>query len=153
MYQRILVAVNHETYHEAVSEALKLVEHPGVRIRIVHVIDVPVNASEGVNLEGIYRAREDEGRRLLDDAMALARAARVEPESALIDGMGRRIGELLREEVATWHADLLVMGAKRRSPLARIFSDNVCDAIVGRTPVAVLLGGVLAAQHAAAAAG
>ena len=147
MYQRILVAVNRETYRDAVSEALKLVENPGVQLRLVHVVEVPLNASEGVNLERIYRAREEEGKRVLGDAAALARE-RVEPETALIDGMGRRTGPLLREEVAAWHADLLVMGARRRNALARIFSDDICDAIVGRTPAAVLLVGARAATPA-----
>ncbi len=149
MYHRILVAVSRETYREAVGEALKLVEQPGVHLRLVHVVEVPVNASEGVNLEGIYRAREEDGLLLLRDAAALARERHVEPETALIDGMGRRTGPLLREEVAAWQADLLVMGAKRRNRLARIFSDNVCDAIVGRTPAAVLLVGVRAAAPTA----
>lgn len=150
MYHRIIVAVNRESWREAVSEALHLVERRDVRLRLVHVVDLPVNASEGVNLEGIYRARERDGRQLLDDAAELARAARVEPEVRLIDGMGRRVGALLREEIATWHADLLVMGAKHRGPIARIFSDNICDAIVGRTPAAVLLAGVRVPQRAAA---
>ncbi|GEM_PF-4802615 len=38
------------------------------------------------------------------------------------------------------------MGAKHRGPIARLFSDNIHDAIVGRTPAAVLLP-----QRAAAA--
>lgn len=141
MYQRILVAVSRDTYRDAVSEALKLVEYSGVRLRFVHVVDVPLNASEGVNLEAIYRAREKEGTRVLEEAVSLARAANVEAEAGLIDGMGRRVGALLRDEVAAWHADLLVMGARRRNALTRIFSDNIRDAIVGRTPVAVLLAG------------
>jgi len=59
---------------------------------------------------------------------------------AELDGEGKRISSVLREEVNRWHADLIVVGGRvRRNLLLRILSDDVCDAIISSAMVPILL--------------
>ena len=140
MYKRVLVALGANTYRESMTQALTIADHGDVNLRLVHVIDVRITGAEGVNIESLYAVRAREAKAILERAAAQAREAHVIPECGLIDGEGRRISSVLREEVNRWHADLIVVGGRvRRNLLLRILSDDVCDAIISSAMVPILL--------------
>lgn len=140
MYKRVLVALGANTYRESMTQALTIAENQDVQLRLVHVIEVMVNGAEGFNLEGVYAAREREGKAIIERAVAQAREANAIPEYGLIDGTGRRVSSVLREEVTRWRADLIVVGGRvRRNILLRLLSDDVCDAIISRALIPVLI--------------
>ena len=140
MYKRVLVALGANTYRESMTQALTIAENHDVQLRLVHVIEVMVSGAEGFNLERVYSAREREGKAIIERAVAQAREANAMPEYGLIDGTGRRVSSVLREEVTRWRADLIVVGGRvRRNMLLRLLSDDVCDAIISNALVPILL--------------
>jgi nucleotide-binding universal stress UspA family protein len=140
VYKRVLVALGATRYRESMTQALTIAEDQDVQLRLVHVIDVMISGAEGLNIESVYAAREREAKAILERAIAQAREANVNPEYALIDGEGRRISSVLRQEVTRWRADLIVVGGRvRRNLLLRLLSDDICDAIISSASVPILL--------------
>jgi nucleotide-binding universal stress UspA family protein len=140
MYTRVCVAIDGSpaTDH-ALAEALRMCEGRRADILLLSVVDVRVNAAEGVNFESIYKAWRDEGEQALDAAAATVRAASIEPELALVDTDGKRVARTIVEEAERWRADVIVIGTHGRSGFAHLLLGSVADQVIRSSPIPVLV--------------
>ena len=140
MYKRILVPVDGSTTSNlALVEAIGLAKERQAGLRVVHVVDtINLNVDSMVDIAGPLR---ESGRRLLREAEARARRARVKVETDLLEiqKYADRISDLVVKDAATWRADVIVMGTHGRRGLNRLLLGSVADGVVRVSPVPVLL--------------
>lgn len=147
MARRILVAVDGSSMSDAaLDEAVELSRLGHGLLRVVHVIDSPYSYPDvlagGVStadLEAIRLAWEQGGQQILDRAVARARAAGVEPESALLNSGRRRVAVVISEEAARWRADMVALGTHGRRGLDRVLLGSVAEGVARIAPAPVLL--------------
>jgi nucleotide-binding universal stress UspA family protein len=145
MYKRIVAGVDGSTHAEhALQHAAALAKALGAALRIVHVVDMgllPITPELGLDLERIAAARRAEGQKVLDAATRHARAAGVVPEARLVETAtpAQQAAAALVEEAASWHADLVVLGARGRSGVERLLLGSMADGVARRSGVPVLL--------------
>jgi len=146
MYRRILLAVDgSSTSNAAIREALELARDREVRLRVVHVIDSPYDYPDVMyghvqgDLEELRQAWQKAGQDVLDQAVAVVRGARLEPETALLESAGRRVSAAIVEEAKRWGADLIVVGTHGRRGLDRLLLGSVAEGITRTAPVSVFL--------------
>ncbi len=144
MYQRILVPVDgSDTSNQALASALALAKSSGGRVRAMHVVEEMAYLS-GYDQFGGYsgdliRVMKENGAKVLEDAMAAARAAGVEADNMLFDKFGERLGETVAEAAKLWNADLIVVGTHGRRGLGRVLLGSGAEQIVRQAPVPVLV--------------
>lgn len=140
MYQRILVAI------DATAESADVLAHAGrlavsqhAAVRVLHIQTVDVVG--GGTLGSVVQAEPDQdAAKVVTDAVETLRAAGV----SAAEGWA---GETLRSDVADtvvkhakeYHADLLVLGARRHHGLAALFFGSVSDTVIHHAPCPVLL--------------
>jgi nucleotide-binding universal stress UspA family protein len=146
MYKQILVAVDgSSTSDVALRRALDLSRAGQTRLRVVHVIDSPYDYPDALygfirgDLEELRQAWQKGGREILDQALAAAPSAGVEPESALLDLAGRRVSTTIVEEAKRWGADLIVVGTHGHRGLDRLLLGSVAEGVSRTAPISVLL--------------
>jgi nucleotide-binding universal stress UspA family protein len=146
MYKRILLAVDgSSTSNAALQEALDLARAGQSRLRLVHVIDSPYDYPDVMyghvagDLEELRQAWQKAGQDVVHQALAAARQARLEPESALLESAGRRVSAAIAEEAKRWGADLIVVGTHGRRGLDRFLLGSVAEGVARTAPVSVLL--------------
>ncbi len=143
MYQRILVPVDgSHTSTLGLQEAIRIAIDQRAKLRIIHVVDELVVAQ---NFDGYFNTGElldnlrEDGKKALENALALARKRDLKPESALFESLGGRISEVIIREAKKWRADLIVMGTHGRRGITRMVLGSDAEAILRSTPVPVLL--------------
>ena len=140
MYKRILVPVDGSTTSNlALDGAIGLAKGRQARLRVVHVIDtINLGVDSMADIAGPLR---ESGWRLLREAEARARRARIKVETNLLEiqKFADRISDLVVKEAATWRADVIVMGTHGRRGLNRLLLGSVADGVVRVSPVPVLL--------------
>jgi nucleotide-binding universal stress UspA family protein len=146
MYKRILLAADgSSTSNAALQETLDLAREGQSRLRLVHVIDSPYDYPDVMyghvagDLEELRQAWQKAGRDVVDQALAAARQARLEPESALLESAGRPVSATIAEEAKRWGADLIVVGTHGRRGLDRLLLGSVAEGVARTAPVLVLL--------------
>jgi len=144
MYKRILVpADGSDTSEAGLREALELAkEHPGVQIRVVHVVDglfTVMPELYGTAYEAVTDSVRKAGAALLAHTEIIAREYGVTVETELIEAMGGPAGELVIKAAKEWAADLIVCGTHGRRGLRRIVMGSDAEYIVRHTPVPILL--------------
>jgi nucleotide-binding universal stress UspA family protein len=140
MYKRILVPVDgSNTSNIALDEAIRLAKGQQAGLRIVHVVDtINLNVDSMADIAGTLR---ESGRKLLREAEARARRARVKTETELLEiqKVSERISDLVVKKAATWRADVIVMGTHGRRGLNRLLLGSVADGVVRVSSIPVLL--------------
>ena len=143
MYQNILVPVDgSETSGLGLREAIQLARTLNARIRLLHVVNkmpwVAAGATPPVfeDLVNQYRSTAES---ILHEAKTAARAAGLEVEDRLIEGIGDRAGEVVVDQAREWPAHLIVCGTHGRRGLKRILMGSDAEYIVRHSPVPVLL--------------
>lgn len=144
MYQRILVPLDGSgTAHGALATAIGLAQAFGARLRLVHVVEavavLPLDPQAGGASGQLLSVMRDTGAKLLDQALAVARAAGVEADTLLYDGLGHRLGETVAEAARQWPADLVVLGTHGRRGLGRLLLGSGAEQIIRLAPVPVLV--------------
>jgi nucleotide-binding universal stress UspA family protein len=146
MYEQILVAVDGSRSSDAALEqALELGREGRARLRVVHVIDSPYDYPDGLygfvpgDLEELRQGWQKLGREVLDRALAVARQAGVEPESALLELARRRVSTTIVDEAKRWGADLIVVGTHGHRGLDRLLLGSVAEGVSRTAPISVLL--------------
>ena len=143
MYKRILVPVDGSaTSNLALGAALRLAQAFNSQLRLIHVLDVsaylagydPYAGSAG----DLPRAMREAGEKILQDGMAVARAAGVEVDNMLFDTLGR-LGETVANAAKLWNADLLVVGTHGRRGLSRLLLGSGAEQIIRLSPVHALV--------------
>ena len=140
MYSRFCVAVDgSDAADRALSEALRMCDGRSADILLISVVDVRVNAAEGVNFESIYKAWREDGKKALDRAAATVRAASIEPEVKLVDTDRMRVAQTIVEEAARWGAEVIVIGTHGRGGFAHLLLGSVADQVIRSSPIPVLV--------------
>ena len=139
MYKRILVPVDgSETSNKAIVAALQLAREAGGRVRLVHVLDelaYLTGYEYSADLLGVAR---DYAKKVLDDALAMAKAAGVPADTKLVEGVGTRLGETVADEASSWEADLVVVGTHGRRGVSRVLLGSGAEQVLRLAPVPVL---------------
>lgn len=139
MYKRILIPVDgSETSNRAVTAALQMARENGGRVRLVHGLDELAYLTGYEYSADLLKSARDQGVRVLDDAMEMARSAGVPADTKLVETAGRRLGELVAEEAAHWEADLVVVGTHGRRGLSRVLLGSGAEQVIRLAPVPVL---------------
>ncbi|RYF44124.1 MAG: universal stress protein [Comamonadaceae bacterium] len=144
MYKRILVPVDGSpTSNRALTTALQMARDAGGCVRLVHVVDELAYLS-GYDQFGGYsgeliKAMQDNGAKVLNDAMAIAQSAGVEADNILFDNFGERLGDAVADAARRWNADLVVVGTHGRRGIGRVFLGSGAEQIIRLSPVPVLV--------------
>lgn len=144
MYKRILVPVDGSpTSNRALTAALQMARDAGGRVRLVHVVDELAYLS-GFDQFGGYsgeliKAMQENGAKVLNDAMAIAQAAGVEADNMLFDNFGERLGDAVADAAKRWNAELVVVGTHGRRGVGRVFLGSGAEQIIRLAPVHVLV--------------
>lgn len=144
MYKRILVAVDgSSTSNRALGAAIGLAQAFGARLRLVHVVEEMAFLS-GYDQFGGYsgdliRVMRETGVKVLNDAMADAKAAGVDADNMLFDKFGEHLGETVAKAAKLWNADLIVVGTHGRKGIGRLLLGSGADQIIRLAPVPVLV--------------
>jgi nucleotide-binding universal stress UspA family protein len=137
---RILLATDGSPSAEAATrEALVLARATGWPLTIVTVWHVPVTGfayEPLVSVPEVADAVRERAQRALDSAVAAARAAGIEPDVRLVEGLpSHDICELARERAAT----LLVIGSHGWGTVQRLLFGSVSSAVLHHAPCPVLV--------------
>lgn len=145
MRNRILVAVDGSRASEAaLEEAVAIARERGGALRVIHVVDSPYAYPEvlygpTLGLAELERAWRDAGQRILGGAVARAREAGLEPESALLENGQHRISRVIVEDATRWGAGLIVLGTHGLRGVERLLLGSVAEAVARSAAVSLLL--------------
>ena len=144
MYQRILVALDgSEPSHEALAEALRLAGEAHSQLRFIHVVDITdLYRTEAEGWSDASKTEQqmcDEGRRILDEAVAAAQAKGIDAESLLREFDAQGLSDVIIDEATRWPADLIVAGTHGRGGIGQFLLGSIATNIARKTPVPLLL--------------
>ena len=136
---------------EALREATELARKVGAKIHLVSVVDLkPIDMmTETTFAARVIEDEESEMRKALDEGVAELSKAGLQVEATLsnaistaqdIAGLARDVG-----------ADLIVLGHRDQSLLARLWNGSVGQQLIAHAPCSVLVAVAPAKQRAAAA--
>lgn len=143
MYQRILVPVDGSSAADrGVQEAIRLAGALQARLLFLHVLDdypmLQEMTTQG-SLDTLLRDLRHAGLDVLARARQAAEQASVHCETLMREVAGRRVADVIVEQVGQHHCDLLVIGTHGRRGLARLALGSDADQVVRHSPVPVLL--------------
>lgn len=143
IYRNILVPVDDSgVCVEGVWDAIRLATALGSRIRLVHVINRTPWMEMGTGpaaIEDLIIQIHSAGESVLHRIQKDVRTTGVEIDAKVIEGFGRRIGELVVAEAGSWPADLIILSARRRRGIRHIHMGATVEYILHRSPTPVLL--------------
>lgn len=139
MYQRFLVAFDgSDTSRKALESAIQLARESGGRLRIIHSLDeLRYMTPYDYTVEVLETARAG-AKAALAQALELAKGADVPAETALLEGLDLRLGDVVADDARTWRADLVVVGTHGRRGVGRILLGSGAEQIIRFAPVPVL---------------
>lgn len=139
MYKRILVPVDgSDTSNKALVAALQMARENGGRVRLMHVLDELAYLSGYEVGADLLKVARDYAVKVLDDALAMAKAAGVPADTKLVEAPGVRIGEAVAAEARSWEADLVVTGTHGRRGIGRVLLGSGAEQVLRMAPVPVL---------------
>jgi nucleotide-binding universal stress UspA family protein len=140
MYRRILVPIDgSSTSNKALTAALNIARDGDGCVRLVHVLDELAYLTGFEAAAEAYPAARHAAERVLVASAELAKAAGVQPETALVDAPGERLGESIAREATKWSADLIVLGTHGRRGVGRVLLGSGAEQIIRMAPVPVLV--------------
>jgi nucleotide-binding universal stress UspA family protein len=144
VYTSILVPVDGSpTSDRGLQEAVKLAKLTGARLRLVHVVDQFIYATDmsgfGTMTADLIPLLRKAGEKILETAKARVEASGVPVDTALFDSFAGRVCDLVVAEAMNWHADLIVLGTHGRRGVGRVFMGSDAEQIVRLAPTPVLL--------------
>lgn len=140
MYKRILVPVDGSaTSNKALTAALQLARDGGGRVRVLHSLDELAYLS-GFEYSGeVIKIARQNAAKVLDDALAIAKAAGVAADQQLVDLPGQRLGQMVSEAARSWEADLVVVGTHGRRGIGRVLMGSGAEQVIREACVPVLV--------------
>lgn len=143
MYARILVPVDgSETATRGLEEAIRLAQALGSSLKLVHIVDdsvLALNPEAGVAAAPLVEDFAEGGKKVLEEARALAAARGAQVETALHENFTGRVADLIVDEAKQWSAELIVMGTHGRSGIRHAVLGSDAEAVVHASHVPVLL--------------
>ena len=143
MYQRILVPVDGSSAADrGVQEAIRLAGALNARLLFLHVLDdypmLQEMTTQG-SLDAMLRDLRHAGLDLLAKARQAAEQATVHCETVMREVAGRRVADVIVDQVGQHHCDLVAIGTHGRRGLARLAMGSDAEQVVRHCPVPVLL--------------
>jgi nucleotide-binding universal stress UspA family protein len=144
MYKRILVAIDGSpTSNMALTAALQMARDSDGQVRLIHVVDElaffsGLDAYSGYSVE-LIRIAQENGNKILEDGMAIARSAGVAADNMLFERYGDSLGDTVADEAKRWNADLIVVGTHGRRGVGRMFLGSGAEQIIRLAPIPVLV--------------
>lgn len=144
MFKRILVPVDgSETSLQALQTAARLARDNGGQLRVVHVMDRSAYLAgydpSGGAAGALYDALRSSAVQVLANAESAARGEGVPVDSAMLDELGSRLGDVVAGAATEWKADLIVVGTHGRSGPSRLLLGSGAEQIIRLAPVPVLV--------------
>lgn len=139
MFKRILVPVDGSpTSNKALAAALQLARDCGARVRLLHALDELVFVGMYEYSPNLVEVVRDGAKKVLADALEIAKSAGVEADTRLVDEPGHRLGDTVAQEATQWGADLIVLGTHGRRGFSRIVLGSGAEEIIRGATVPVL---------------
>lgn len=139
MYRKIYVPVDgSDTARRALQEAVKLAKEQGATLVLAHAVE-PLYHLAMEAYADYDRVVQREAQKLVDDAVAFARAGGVQASGAVVETGGRRVAAAIAEEAQKAGADLIVMGTHGARGFEHLVLGSVAEGVVRRAAVPVLL--------------
>ncbi|MDO5639662.1 MAG: universal stress protein [Neisseria sp.] len=143
MYRKIMVPVDDSKASlRALDEACELAAASDAEVLAVHVVDVTQfnwGAAEFANHAALRDAVQETGARVLQHASEKLHDSGVHHETKILESGGDKIADVLLDEVAESHCDLIVMGTHGFSGLMHLLLGSVAEGVLRRSKVPVLL--------------
>lgn len=140
LYQRILVPVDgSESSKRALAAALQIAQAGGGRIRVLHDIDEIAPLSPYSHPSATIKEVRAKANEMADGAVATCEAAGVSADRRVVEAPGRRLGDVVADEVKAWEADLVVIGTHGRHGLQRLLLGSGAEQVLRLAPVPVLV--------------
>lgn len=146
MFERILAPIDgSETSAKALRAAFEMAANAGdhAKVRLIHVLEEFTIFSGydaiAAGTDDLTDLLRDSGIKLLDEALAMAKAAAVDAECQLLEPLGERLGETVAKAATESNADVVVVGTHGRHGLGRMFLGSGAEQIIRLAPVPVLV--------------
>jgi nucleotide-binding universal stress UspA family protein len=143
MYKRILVPVDGSAASMlGLQQAVRFAKDQRAHLRIIHVVDEAVLAQypELADTTGqLLEAFINDGKKTLNDAMALARRLGIRAERVLYQKLLGPLADVILKEAKKWRADIIVMGTHGQSGIRHFFLGSDAETIARSTLLPVLL--------------
>lgn len=137
---RILVAIDDSQQSDHVVQAVARLFRPeGTQVRIVQVLPALILCTDPQRSCGnaaAVKSPAEKARALLDKHARLLRAWGFQAR-ALVERGG--VAESIVDLAATWHADLILLGAGHRRVGSRFPLGMIAESVLGRAPCAVMI--------------
>jgi nucleotide-binding universal stress UspA family protein len=76
---------------------------------------------------------------VLSPVAGIARRAGIDGEDVTIPAPGRSVADVILQEAARWHADLIVVGSHGRQGVARLLFGSISETLAGAADIPVLV--------------
>jgi nucleotide-binding universal stress UspA family protein len=143
MYQRILVPVDGSaTSERGLREAVKLASGQSTRLLLLHVVDdytMLMETTSAASYDEMLRGLRHYGLDVLNKAKHIAEEAGVHSETLLREVTGKRIEDVIVEQVNMHNCDLIVMGTHGRRGFSRLALGSAAEGVARHSTVPVLL--------------
>jgi nucleotide-binding universal stress UspA family protein len=143
MYKRIVVPVDgSETAQKALVTALQMAREANGCVHLIHVVEGLTSMAAdpyGAYSGNVVEVMRQSGRKILEDALELARAAGVQADTQLFDSFSERLAEVVADSATRFNADLMVVGTHGRRGLGRVLMGSGAEQIIRLSPVPVLV--------------
>ncbi|WP_296490474.1 universal stress protein [Rhodoferax sp.] len=137
MCKRIFVAIDGSaTAQSALVEAIQFARLPGMSLCIGTVLDAgPLGQNSMgmgalINVDEVKAGMRRAAEALLEDAMAKAKEANLDPYHILIESENKRVAEMILGAAQQWDADLIVIGTHGRRGFERMMMGSVAENLV-----------------------
>ena len=143
MYHRILVPIDGSPASlRSLDEAMRLAGLTGAVLRLIHVVDELKYVTGLERLAGgpdLVALMEEAGEQILQQGRERAEHAGIQTETLLFTSVSGRLCDLVVEQAAAWHADLIVIGSHGRGGVERVLLGSGAEQILRLATVPVLL--------------
>jgi nucleotide-binding universal stress UspA family protein len=137
MCKRIFVAIDgSSTAQAALVEAIQFSRLPGMSLCIGTVLDAGLlsqnNMGMGalIDVDQVKAGMRQAAEKLLDDAVAKAKEAGLDPYRILVESDNKRVAEMIVDAAKQWDADLIVIGTHGRRGFERMVMGSVAENLV-----------------------
>lgn len=143
MYQRILVPLDgSETSLQGLDEAVRMALRDGATLRLVHVLNKfrrTTGYASTASFSELLPGMKEAGEQLLREARDRAERGGAKAETKLLSSLTGALSEMVADEAADWHADLIVIGTHGRRGIERILWGSDAEQVLRVANVPVLL--------------
>ena len=143
MYQRILVPLDGSaTANRGLQEAVALATGHSCRLLLLHVLDdYPLfsQVSTVAGYQDMLKALRERGLEVLARARTAADGAEVRSETLLREVSGRRVADVIVDQVRQHRCDLVIMGTHGRRGMSRLTLGSDAEEVLRSCQVPVML--------------